>query len=57
VAQLEDACRAREAERVELELRMTRVQENLTASLAGGALGAPAEAKAPGKVRLLHIKT
>ncbi|XP_056295414.1 actin filament-associated protein 1-like 1 [Pseudoliparis swirei] len=49
VAQLEDACRAREAERVELELRMTRVQENLTASLAGGALGAPAEAKAPGK--------
>ncbi|TDH08024.1 hypothetical protein EPR50_G00112670 [Perca flavescens] len=47
VSQLEDACRAKEAERVDLELRLTQVQENLKKSLAGGALGAPVEAKPP----------
>lgn len=50
VSQLEDACRAKEAERVDLELRLTQVQENLKKSLAGGALGAPVEAKPPVKV-------
>ncbi|XP_041799850.1 actin filament-associated protein 1-like 1 isoform X4 [Chelmon rostratus] len=49
VSQLEDACRAKEAERVDLELRLTQVQENLKKSLAGGALGAPVEAKPPVK--------
>ncbi|XP_068182217.1 actin filament-associated protein 1-like 1 isoform X1 [Antennarius striatus] len=49
LSQLEDACRAKEAERVDLELRLTQVQENLKKSLAGGALGAPAEAKPPTK--------
>ncbi|KAM6952513.1 actin filament-associated protein 1-like 1 isoform 2-T2 [Lycodopsis pacificus] len=49
VSQLEEACRAKEAERVDLELRLSHVQENLKKSLAGGALGAPAEAKPPVK--------
>lgn len=48
--QLDEACRAKEAERVDLELRLTQVQENLKKSLAGGALGAPVEAKPPIKV-------
>ncbi|XP_049898231.1 actin filament-associated protein 1-like 1 isoform X1 [Epinephelus moara] len=49
VSKLEDACRAKEAERVDLELRLSQVQENLKKSLAGGALGAPVEAKPPVK--------
>ncbi|KAK9517810.1 hypothetical protein VZT92_023152 [Zoarces viviparus] len=49
VSQLEEACRAKEAERVDLELRLSHVQENLKKSLAGGALGAPVEAKPPVK--------
>lgn len=53
VSQLEEACRAKEAERVDLELRLTQVKESLSKSLAGGALGAPAEAKPPVKVQLL----
>ncbi|XP_078480289.1 actin filament-associated protein 1-like 1 [Lampetra planeri] len=48
VSQLEEACRAQEAERVDLELRLTQVKENLKKSEAGGALGAPAEALPPG---------
>lgn len=50
VSQLEEVCRAKEAERVDLELRLTHVKENLKKSLAGGALGAPVEAKPPVKV-------
>lgn len=53
VSQLDDACRAKEAERVDLELRLTQVQENLKKSLAGGALSASVEAKPPVKVYLL----
>ncbi|XP_044220293.1 actin filament-associated protein 1-like 1 isoform X2 [Thunnus albacares] len=49
VSQLEEACRAKEAERVDLELRLTQVKENLKKSQAGGALGAPVEAKPPVK--------
>ncbi|XP_056138841.1 actin filament-associated protein 1-like 1 [Lampris incognitus] len=49
VSQLEEACRGKEAERVDLELRLTQVKENLKKSLAGGALGAPAEENPPGK--------
>ncbi|XP_076595720.1 actin filament-associated protein 1-like 1 isoform X1 [Chaetodon auriga] len=47
VSQLDDACRAKEAERVDLELRLTQVQENLKKSLASGVLGVPVEAKPP----------
>lgn len=49
VSELEEACRAKEAERVDLELRLTQVKENLKKSLAGGALGAPVETKPPVK--------
>lgn len=52
VSELEEACRAKEAERVDLELRLTQVKENLKKSLAGGALGAPVESKPPVKVHL-----
>ncbi|XP_040904570.1 actin filament-associated protein 1-like 1 isoform X2 [Toxotes jaculatrix] len=49
VSNLEETCRAKEAERVELELRLTQVKENLKKSQAGGALGAPVEGKPPVK--------
>uniref|UniRef100_A0A8D3AAR2 Actin filament-associated protein 1-like 1 n=1 Tax=Scophthalmus maximus TaxID=52904 RepID=A0A8D3AAR2_SCOMX len=39
VSHLEEACRAKEVERVDLELRLTQVTENLKKSQAGGALG------------------
>ncbi|XP_076018896.1 actin filament-associated protein 1-like 1 isoform X2 [Genypterus blacodes] len=47
VSQLEEACRGKEAGRVDLELRLTQVKENLRKSLAGGTLGAPVETKPP----------
>ncbi|KAL0973819.1 hypothetical protein UPYG_G00211620 [Umbra pygmaea] len=50
VSQLEEAVRAKESERVDLELRLTQVKENLKKSLAGGALGAPAETEITRKV-------
>ncbi|XP_057706360.1 actin filament-associated protein 1-like 1 isoform X3 [Corythoichthys intestinalis] len=43
VSQLEEACRVKEAARVDLELRLSHVKENIKKSLAGGALGAPVE--------------
>ncbi|XP_041846819.1 actin filament-associated protein 1-like 1 isoform X2 [Melanotaenia boesemani] len=49
MSQLEEACRSKEAERVDLELRLTQVKENLKKSLAGGALGAPVESTPPVK--------
>ncbi|XP_035017680.2 actin filament-associated protein 1-like 1 isoform X1 [Hippoglossus stenolepis] len=49
VSHLEEVCRAKEAERVDLELRLSEVKENLKKSQAGGALGAPVEAKPPSK--------
>ncbi|XP_046706392.1 actin filament-associated protein 1-like 1 [Silurus meridionalis] len=45
VAQLEASCQVKESECVDLELKLTQVKENLKKSLAGGALGAPAESK------------
>nr|XP_061783743.1 actin filament-associated protein 1-like 1 isoform X2 [Nerophis lumbriciformis] len=48
-SQLEEACRAKEAERVDLELRLSQVKENLKKSLAGGALGAAGDAVPPVK--------
>uniref|UniRef100_A0A3Q1FTW5 Actin filament-associated protein 1-like 1 n=1 Tax=Acanthochromis polyacanthus TaxID=80966 RepID=A0A3Q1FTW5_9TELE len=56
VSQLEEACRAKEAERVDMELRLTQVKENLKKSLAGGALGAPVEAKPPAKAASKKIQ-
>ncbi|KAJ8406082.1 hypothetical protein AAFF_G00309700 [Aldrovandia affinis] len=50
VAQLEESCREKEAERVDLELKLTVVKDNLKKSLAGGALGAPEESRPIGKV-------
>ncbi|XP_024918711.1 actin filament-associated protein 1-like 1 isoform X3 [Cynoglossus semilaevis] len=50
LSHLEDACRAKEAERVDLELRLTQVKENLKKSQAGCTLGAPVEAKPPLKL-------
>ncbi|XP_061691519.1 actin filament-associated protein 1-like 1 isoform X2 [Syngnathoides biaculeatus] len=43
VSQLEEACRDKEAARVDLELRLSHVKENIKKSMAGGALGAPVE--------------
>ncbi|XP_063059851.1 actin filament-associated protein 1-like 1b isoform X2 [Engraulis encrasicolus] len=45
LAKLEDRCREKESERVDLELRLTEVKENLKKSLAGGMLGPPIESK------------
>ncbi|XP_042159258.1 actin filament-associated protein 1-like 1 isoform X1 [Oncorhynchus tshawytscha] len=50
VSQLEEACQGKESERVDLELRLTQVKDNLQKSLAGGALGAPGESKPSSKV-------
>ncbi|KAM9333855.1 actin filament-associated protein 1-like 1 [Pholidichthys leucotaenia] len=52
LAELETLCKQKEEERVELELRLTEVKENLKKSLARGAVSPPADtkisAKAPG---------
>ena len=50
LSQLEELCRGKEAERVDLELRLTQVKDNLKKSLAGGALGAPVEGQPTSKV-------
>lgn len=52
-------CRVKEAERVDLELQLTQVQENLKKSLTGGVLGASVEAKPPLKVTVVakwHVR-
>lgn len=53
LAQLEESCRGKEAERVDLELQLTEVKENLKKSVASGGLGAPAETKPANKVCVL----
>ncbi|XP_056328455.1 actin filament-associated protein 1-like 1 isoform X2 [Danio aesculapii] len=45
ITKLEDSCRVKEGERVDLELKLTQVKENLKKSLAGGEMEAPAESK------------
>lgn len=40
----------KEGERVDRELKLTQVKENLKKSLAGGELGAPTESKPTNKV-------
>ncbi|TSQ81050.1 Actin filament-associated protein 1-like 1 [Bagarius yarrelli] len=49
VAQLEESCQKKESERVDLELKLTQVKDNIKKSLAGGALGAPVDVKPAGK--------
>ncbi|XP_037531318.1 actin filament-associated protein 1-like 1 isoform X5 [Nematolebias whitei] len=56
VFELEEACRAKEAERVDLELRLTEVKENLKKSQAGSALGASKEAAPPDKTSSKKIQ-
>uniref|UniRef100_A0A8C1IGY2 Actin filament-associated protein 1-like 1 n=1 Tax=Cyprinus carpio TaxID=7962 RepID=A0A8C1IGY2_CYPCA len=51
VARLEDSCRVKEGERVDIELKLTQVKENLKKSLAGGDLGAPTETKPTNKTQ------
>uniref|UniRef100_A0A3B4VE43 Actin filament-associated protein 1-like 1 n=1 Tax=Seriola dumerili TaxID=41447 RepID=A0A3B4VE43_SERDU len=45
LAELETLCKQKEEERVELELRLTEVKENLKKSLARGAMGPPTDTK------------
>ncbi|KAK9536450.1 hypothetical protein VZT92_006226 [Zoarces viviparus] len=45
LAKLEALCKQKEEERVELELKLTEVKENLKKSLARGALGPPTDTK------------
>lgn len=56
VSELEEACRVKEAKRVDLELQLTQVQENLKKSLTSGVLGVPVEAKPPLKVTVVAKK-
>lgn len=49
LAELETLCKQKEEERVELELKLTEVKENLKKSLARGALGPPTDTK-------IHVK-
>lgn len=50
LAKLETLCKQKEEERVELELRLTEVKENLKKSLARGAMGPPTDTKISVKV-------
>lgn len=50
LAELETLCKQKEEERVELELKLTEVKENLKKSLARGALGPPTDTKTGVKV-------
>ncbi|XP_034033994.1 actin filament-associated protein 1-like 1 isoform X2 [Thalassophryne amazonica] len=49
--QLEALCKQKEEERVELELRLTEVKENLKKSLARGALGPPTDTRISAKAQ------
>lgn len=50
LAELETLCKQKEEERVELELKLTEVKENLKKSLARGAHGPPTDTKIGVKV-------
>ncbi|KAF5899928.1 actin filament-associated protein 1-like 1 isoform X1, partial [Clarias magur] len=54
LAQLEESCQTKESERVDLEIKLGQVKENLKKSLAGGALGAPVETK-PKKTQRIEV--
>lgn len=49
VSKLEKSCQTKERERVDLELKLTEVKENLKKSLAGGVLGSPSLTNPLGK--------
>lgn len=57
MARLEERCQIKEAERVDLELKLTQVKENLKKSLAGGALGAPVASHPLAKVQKTQFLT
>lgn len=54
LVKLETLCKQKEEERVELELRLTEVKENLKKSLARGALGPPTDTKISIKVEKIY---
>uniref|UniRef100_A0AAV2MLC5 Actin filament-associated protein 1-like 1 n=1 Tax=Knipowitschia caucasica TaxID=637954 RepID=A0AAV2MLC5_KNICA len=49
IAESEEKCRAKEAERVDLELKLTQVKENLQKSLVGGGFVSTVQTKPPAK--------
>ncbi|XP_061091111.1 actin filament-associated protein 1-like 1 isoform X2 [Conger conger] len=51
ISQLEERCREKETQRVELELKLSTVKENLRKCLTGGAGGVPGESRSPSKVK------
>uniref|UniRef100_A0A8C4SPT2 Actin filament-associated protein 1 n=1 Tax=Erpetoichthys calabaricus TaxID=27687 RepID=A0A8C4SPT2_ERPCA len=51
ITKLEEACKERERERVDLELKLSEVKENLKKSLAGGSVSASSEMKQHKQVR------
>ncbi|XP_072562695.1 actin filament-associated protein 1-like 1 isoform X2 [Paramormyrops kingsleyae] len=56
LAQLEECCREKEGQRVDLELKLTEVKENLKKSLAGGMLGASVESRTTGKASTPQVE-
>ncbi|XP_061595517.1 actin filament-associated protein 1-like 1 isoform X2 [Cololabis saira] len=56
LAELETLCKQKEAERVELELRLTEVKENLKKSLARGSQGPPNDTKISVKVSRTNVE-
>ncbi|KAK2838813.1 hypothetical protein Q7C36_013627 [Tachysurus vachellii] len=56
VAQLEERCQIKESERVDLELKLIQVKENLRKSLVGGALGASVVTKPLGKAPRTEVQ-
>lgn len=57
LAELEMLCKQKEEERVELELKLTEVKENLKKSLARGALGPPTDTKIIVKVSSYNLSS
>uniref|UniRef100_A0A8C6TCR1 Actin filament-associated protein 1-like 1 n=1 Tax=Neogobius melanostomus TaxID=47308 RepID=A0A8C6TCR1_9GOBI len=56
VAELDEKCRAKESERVDLEIKLTQVKENLQKSLAGGGMASPVETKPPAKHQNIYAE-
>ncbi|XP_062867061.1 actin filament-associated protein 1-like 1b [Trichomycterus rosablanca] len=52
LTELDESCRRKEDNRVELELQLTEVKEKLKKSLATGELGAPADNKPANKIQI-----
>lgn len=56
LTQLEDRCREKEGQRVDLELKLTEVKDNLKKSLAGGMLGASVESRTTVKASTPQVR-